>query len=165
MVFHTAQGFPYESSSHHMVYKIQIVFSFFLFFFCFLFFIIIHQHDYYLVNNSILYSMLTWMELVMYPINYHKKNMYIVCLFVYTKWRWQKGVFTLQRTSTNGHMYIASYIYNYIQLLTYSIPLSFYFAFPQTETFRNFRNIPFQCFFQPNNVNVLPRSGLDLLEV
>ena len=58
--------------------------------------------------------MLTWMELVMYPINYHKKNMYIVCLFVYTKWRWQKGVFTLQRTSTNGHMYIASYIYNYI---------------------------------------------------
>ena len=111
--------------SHCSRFSLRVIFpphgvqdpnSFLVFlFFCFLFFIIIiHQHDYYLVNTSILYSMLTWMELVMYPINYHKKNMYIVCLFVYTKWRWQKGVFTLQRTSANGHMYIASYIYNYI---------------------------------------------------
>ena len=53
MVFDSAQGFPYESSSH-MVYKILHVNSFFVF--CF-FIIIIHQYDYYLVSISILYSM------------------------------------------------------------------------------------------------------------
>ena len=54
MVFHSAQGFPYEPSSHIMVHNIIYVNSFFVFFFII---IITHQYDYYLVNISVLYSM------------------------------------------------------------------------------------------------------------
>ena len=72
MFFDSTQGFPYESSSH-MVYKILYVNRFFVFFFFF-----VPQHDDYLVNISILYSMYTWslyiIKKCIYIVLYYKKN-------------------------------------------------------------------------------------------